>query len=161
MQKNSNKNPAQKSNLSQKTNTLANFADIILSIAREIELHTEQNKTLIHLTPTEINIMRYIEKYPGCLPKDAALAHGLQRSNFSLTLHSLRKKKFIDTKTDINDGRKLHLYPTDKALKNLIRHKTQWANLLIAANIDIDVNNYLKDLKEINRSLEQMRENKS
>ena len=73
---------------------VADLAELVLSIAREVSLLTERDGKRV-LTATEINVMRYIDRHPGIIPREAARGVSLKLSNFSGLLHSLRDKNMV------------------------------------------------------------------
>jgi DNA-binding MarR family transcriptional regulator len=137
---------------------LADLAERILSIAREVNLQTEADNKLIHLTPTEINVMRYIGRRPGIMPKEAARGVGLQRSNFSIALRGLKDRGMVTVVPDEADGRSMRLFPTGVATRNLAHHRLRWANFLRCARSGrLDLPGCLKVLARIDDALAQMR----
>jgi len=136
---------------------LADLAEVVLNIARAINLHTAANEDLIYLTATEINVLHFVERHPGTMPKQVAQGVRLQRSNFSVTLRSLKEKGMINVVADACDGRCVRLFPTDTARNNLAHHRIQWADFLAAAlSKDTDVHGCLQVLAQISEVLEAM-----
>lgn len=141
----------------QQREELADLAEMVLNLAREINLHTAANEDLIHLTATEINVLRYVDRHPGTIPKQAAHRVRLQRSNFSVALHSLKEKGMISVVADECDGRSVRLFPTEAATNNLAHHRIQWAELLAAALRDnMDIHGCLQVLAQLGSVFDAM-----
>lgn len=137
---------------------LANLAALVNSISREISLQTETNDQMLHLTASEINVMSYIDRHPGTLPRDAALDVGLQRSNMSVVLRGLTAKGLVDTIPDREDGRKIHLYPTNEASRNLDLNRARWSTILHETDCDQGcLCQCLDTLTRVNQSLMDLR----
>jgi DNA-binding MarR family transcriptional regulator len=110
---------------------LADLAELVLGLAREITFQTGgEAEPEVRLTATEIHVLRYIGRHPGAMPKDVARAVGLQRSNFSVALRSLRDKDLVAAEQDPSDGRSMRLFPTERSATNLLRHRAKWAAFL-------------------------------
>ena len=147
---------------SQREGLLANLAMLVNSISREINLQTEANDDMLHLTASEINVLSYIDVHPGTLPRDAALDVGLQRSNMSVVLRGLSAKGLIDTIPDKDDGRKIHLYSTNEASRNLEQRRALWSAILFKTDCEHEcLRNSLQTLTRINVSLLEMRRKRS
>lgn len=128
---------------------LADLAQLVLGIAREINLYAEGKDGLPRLTASEINVMRYIQEHPGTLPRDAAQDVGLHRSNMSVVLHGLCAKSLIDMVPDQQDGRKIRLFATREAQANLERRRARWSAFL--ADTDSDQTGLLDCLAALTR----------
>lgn len=122
---------------------LADLADVILAIARTLSAHVRADPRSVHLTATEINVMRYIDHHPDCSPSTVAAATGLQRSNLSKALRSLEANGLVRKTADDSDGRQAVLTPTPRAAENLAWLRSQWSRMLSDAagpdsGLDID-----------------------
>ena len=115
---------------------MAELADLILALARTITTDAQSDPEIIDLTPTEINVMRYVDRHPGTSPAAVAVAVGLQRSNVSRTLRELEAKGMIEKSTHGGDGRQARLNPTPRAGANLKRLQANWSRLLLSAGAD-------------------------
>lgn len=104
---------------------MADVAEAILGIARELRLRIDAEPD--HLTPSESHVMRYINHRPGVTPSEVARFTGLQRSNLSSALRTLRERGFVRRRADATDARSVRLYPTRRATENLERLRRQWA----------------------------------
>ena len=105
----------------------AEFADLVLIIAREIKFRGYESSEALSLSQSEGAVMRHLLRHPGSLPKDVAWATGLQRSNLSTVLRGLEKKRLIDRVPDAEDGRAVRLHPTDRAIRNRAIVQREWA----------------------------------
>ena len=112
---------------------LADLAEAVLSVAREINLRVGADRSLVHLTATEINVVRHVGRNPGTTPTEACERLGLKRSNFSVALRAVRERGMVAVVPDERDGRCVRLHPTDAAAKNLAGHRRRWAACLEAA----------------------------
>ena len=134
--------------------SLADLAELVLGIAREINFCAGMDKDVVHLTATEINVVRYIDRHPGCMPKDCAGDLGLQRSNFSVLLRSLRDKGMVILVPDESDGRSMRIHPTEIAARSLACHREGWAAYLAGALEDhLDIQECLDVLARIDGAL--------
>jgi DNA-binding MarR family transcriptional regulator len=140
---------------------LADLAQQVLGIAREINLHTEADDTLDHLASSEITVMRYIDQHPGISAKAAAKGIGLQQSNTSVVLRNLVVKGMIKMLPDQSDGRRMQLFPTAQAIKTLKHHRIRWAAFLGHAIDDrADLRECVEMLRKISDALSAVRQNK-
>lgn len=114
----------------QSAKVLADFADLVLNVAREIRLQIDEGEGVIPLTPSEGNVMRFIDRDPGCSAKTAADGAGLRRSNLSAAVRGLEAKGLVLRETHPDDRREVLLYPTPLAEKNLLRLRSLWSERL-------------------------------
>lgn len=106
----------------------ADLAQIVLTVAREIRLReTDIGDDTISLTPSNTQVMRYIDAHPGATPSETAEATGLLRSNLSTAIRELEQIGFIEKRRDEHDGRGVRLFSTAIAAANLTRVRDQWA----------------------------------
>src|ERR1700712_2331894 len=117
----------------------ADLADLVLTIARVVNIDSHQDPDVVDLTAIEINVMRYVDRHPGTSPSAVAVATGLQRSNLSRVLRDLEAKGMVARTTDESDGRQFCLKPTPLAAANLRRLRAKWSRLL--NTIDVDLHN--------------------
>lgn len=115
---------------------LADLADLVLAVARAITTHAHSDTEIVDLSPTEISVMRYVDRHPGTSPTAAATATGLQRSNLSRVLRELETKGMVVKAADGSDGRQATLAPTARAADNLRRLRGNWSRLLAGADVD-------------------------
>lgn len=118
---------------------LADLADLVLNVAREIRLQVDESAGVIPLTPSEGNVMRYIDRNPGASANGVADATGLRRSNLSGALRGLEAKGLVRRERHPNDRREVRIFPTDSAGANILRLREIWADRLGAALDQNDV----------------------
>lgn len=111
-----------------RTSSLFELADSILAISRYI--HASKSFALHGWTPIESAVMRYVDRNPGTTARAAAEATQLISSNFSRALRGLEKKGVVRREVDEADARRVRLYPTESAQKNLQMLHDLWTNLL-------------------------------
>ena len=141
---------------------LSCLAAVVNSISREINLQTETKEDMVHLTALEINVMNCIDEHPGIAPCEVAMAVGLQRSNLSAILRGLTSKGMIESVPDKDDGRMVHLYPTEVATRNMNRHRSIWASILDALpSNDALLKPALEYLSQVNSGLLELRRSRS
>ncbi|CAN5622297.1 MarR family transcriptional regulator [soil metagenome] len=112
-------------------NDLADLAELILNVAREIRSRRPgDDDRVIHLSWSEANVMRFIDHHPGAAPSDVAEATGLRRSNLSTALRSLEANGLVERRNDPADRRGVNLFPTARAASNLALVRADWARRL-------------------------------
>jgi DNA-binding MarR family transcriptional regulator len=111
---------------------LAELAQLILSIAREIRFRGYDDPEAVSLSPSEANVMRYVDTHPGTTPSAVAEATGLRRSNLSAALRDLESRGFVERRVDPLDGRGVNLFPTPLAARNLDLVRREWEHALAA-----------------------------
>ena len=107
---------------------LFELADLILAVGRHI--HASKEFAAESWTPLESAVMRFIDRNPGTSASAAAEATQLISSNFSRALRGLEKKGLVRRDVDQHDGRRFHLYPTERANDHLRQLRGAWSNLL-------------------------------
>ncbi|MDB6428267.1 MarR family winged helix-turn-helix transcriptional regulator [Curtobacterium sp. 20TX0008] len=112
---------------------LAEFADVVLRIGREVDPHGPHALDIVPLTGTEALVMRWVHRNPGASPSAVADATALQRSNCSVALRSLVAKGMVERRTDPGDARTVQLHPTALAHDSIARLHAHWAGRLRAA----------------------------
>jgi DNA-binding MarR family transcriptional regulator len=105
----------------------AEFADLVLIIAREIQFRGYEAREALSLSPSEGAVMRHLFRHPKSLPSEVAWATGLQRSNLSTVLRGLEQKGLIERVPDANDGRAVRIHPTERAIRNFALVRSEWA----------------------------------
>jgi DNA-binding MarR family transcriptional regulator len=137
----------------------AEFADLVLEIAREIQFRGYASPEAVSLTPSEGTVMRYLMREPGALPSQVAFATGLQRSNLSAVLRGLEGKGLIERVADPGDGRWVRVHPTPRAMRNYDLARGEWASAVAsAADGDPAVDAILPLLAKIHDGLVRMRQ---
>lgn len=112
---------------------LADIAETVLRISREIDPNGASALDIVPLTGTEALVMRWVDLHPGTSPSVTASATALQRSNLSAALRSLVAKGMVDRRTDPRDARLVQLFPTELAAANIARLRRHWVRELRSA----------------------------
>jgi DNA-binding MarR family transcriptional regulator len=115
------------------TSRLFELADLILAVGRQIHASKEFASPEFATeawTPLESAVMRFIDRNPGTSAGAAAEATQLISSNFSRALRGLEKKGMVRRDVDPHDGRRFHLYPTERANDHLRQLREVWSGLL-------------------------------
>jgi DNA-binding MarR family transcriptional regulator len=140
----------------------ADFADLVLEIAREIQFRGYTSPEAVSLTPSEGTVMRYLFSHPGALSSQVASATGLQRSNLSAVLRGLEQKGLIERVPDPEDGRWVRIHPTPRAIRNYELVRREWASAVAtAAKDDPTVETVLPLLAEVHGGLVRLRQGDS
>jgi DNA-binding MarR family transcriptional regulator len=133
---------------------MAELADLILALARTISTEMHLDEQVVDLTPSEINVMRFVDRHPGASPTAVAAATGMQRSNLSRAVRALEAKGLIERSAGGDDARHAQLNPTRRAEANLRRLKANWSRLLGDAGADPrNLDPTLKMLRELEAGL--------
>ncbi|WP_460799092.1 MarR family transcriptional regulator [Microbacterium sp. GXF0217] len=111
--------------------TLADLADGVLALGREIESRHRYDD-VIPLTLNERLALRVIDRAGGIAPSELAERLGLQRSNLSTALRGLETKGLVTRAHDGGDGRAVVVRSTPLAAENLQRLRDGWAAALAA-----------------------------
>lgn len=130
---------------------LAELAQLILSVAREIRFRGYDDPEAVSLNASEANVMRYIDTHPGTTPSAVADATGLRRSNLSTALRDLESRGFVERRVDPNDGRGVNLFPTPRAARNLELVRREWAHAL-----DVGLGADHRDIASAKRLLQRL-----
>lgn len=115
------------------TELLADLADLVLNVAREVRFRDHDRSDAITLTASEGNVMRFVHHHPGATPSEVARATGLQRSNLSTVLRVLEERDLVHRIGDAHDRRGVVLHPTPAAEANLAILRSEWAERFAAA----------------------------
>jgi DNA-binding MarR family transcriptional regulator len=132
------------------------LADEVLAVSRAIKARDYGDPDVIRLNATEITVMRYIDRHPGCGPSAVATAVGLQRSNLSKALRGLEAKGMVQREVDAADNRHAALRPTPRAAENLARLQRSWIGLLAGAGkavSDADLDMAVRVLRTLDDAL--------
>lgn len=106
------------------------LAELVIDIAREIQLRAVQTTPVIPLTQTQGQVMRFVHSNPGCSASDIADGSGLQRANVSTALRELRGRGYITSRRDDDDGRAIRIEATELADETIGKLRTSWAELV-------------------------------
>jgi DNA-binding MarR family transcriptional regulator len=117
---------------------LTELADVLVALARHLQVATHEQEGVVPLTGTELSVLHWVERHPGATPSATAEAVGLRRSNLSTALRGLVAKGMIRREADPLDSRIAHLQPTDLALASGRRVRAYWAGVLAARMPDLD-----------------------
>ncbi|WP_337059359.1 MarR family winged helix-turn-helix transcriptional regulator [Kineococcus sp. G2] len=109
---------------------LADLADVLLTVARDLQQRHAALEGVVALTATETTVMRHLDRNPGTSPSAAAAATGLQRSNLSAAVRSLEAKGLVERSHEGHDGRSVALRPTALAARNIALLRAHWAERL-------------------------------
>jgi len=112
---------------------LAELADVVLRISREVDPNGARVLDIVPLTGTEALVMRWVDRNPGSTPSAVAEATALKRSNLSVALGSLVAKGMVERRPDPEDARTVQLFSTELAGQSIARLHAHWAALLRAA----------------------------
>lgn len=136
---------------------LADFAHLVLSVARDIRLAGHVDPEIIEVTELESLVMNEIMHNPGISPSDICSGFGLRSSNTSSVLRSLEAKGMIQRKPDPEDRRSVGITATELAAGNLDRVRDEWARIL-SAHIDesLDLAPAIELLGDLDASLSRI-----
>jgi DNA-binding MarR family transcriptional regulator len=109
------------------------LAEVIIDIAREIQLRAAEHTPVVPLTPTQGQVMRYVHRHPGCSASDIADGAGLQRTNVSTALRELRARGYLTSLRDEQDGRAIRISATRLSDDTISKLTDSWAGLLESA----------------------------
>jgi DNA-binding MarR family transcriptional regulator len=109
------------------------LAELIIDIAREIQLRAVQTTPVVPLTQTQGQVMRFVHSHPGCSASDIADGSGLQRANVSVALRELRGRGYITSQRDDSDGRAIRIDATALADETIATLRESWASLVAHA----------------------------
>jgi DNA-binding MarR family transcriptional regulator len=109
---------------------LAELADTVLRVSREVDPHGWRAPDIVPLTGTEALVMRWVDMHPGTSPSATADATALRRSNLSAAVRSLVAKDMVDRRADPRDARLVQLFPTARASDSIGRLHAHWASQL-------------------------------
>jgi DNA-binding MarR family transcriptional regulator len=112
---------------------LAELADVVLRISREVDPNGARVLDIVPLTGTEALVMRWVDRNPGSTPSAVAEATALKRSNLSVAVGSLVAKGMVERRPAPEDARTVQLFSTELAGQSIARLHAHWAELLRAA----------------------------
>lgn len=104
------------------------LAEMVIDIAREIQLRASQSTPVVPLTPTQGQVMRYVHRHPGCSASDIADGAGLQRTNVSTALRELRSRGYLTSLRDEQDGRAIRISATKLSDDTIRQLTSSWAH---------------------------------
>ncbi|MFT2815781.1 MarR family winged helix-turn-helix transcriptional regulator [Leifsonia sp. A12D58] len=109
---------------------LADFADAIREIARQLALSREDLREIGSLTGTEVAVIREVHRSTRISPTRLAAATGLKRSNVSTAIRSLEARGLLERRTAEGNDRSVELVATQLATENLQRMRSIWSEKL-------------------------------
>lgn len=109
------------------------LAELVIDIAREIQLRAVQITPVVPLTQTQGQVMRFVHANAGCSASDIADGAGLQRANVSTALKDLRGRGYITSRRDDADGRAIRIEATPLADETIDKLRASWADLIATA----------------------------
>ncbi|WP_420369517.1 MarR family winged helix-turn-helix transcriptional regulator [Curtobacterium sp. L1-20] len=112
---------------------LAELADVVLRIAREVDPNGARLPEVVPLTGTEALVMRWVDRNPGSTPSAVADATALKRSNTSVALGSLVAKGMVERRPHPEDARTVQLFSTPLAGQSIARLHAHWSGVLRSA----------------------------
>jgi DNA-binding MarR family transcriptional regulator len=118
----------------------AELGDLALVVAREIQIRPYLDERVMHLSPSEGMVMRYLQGSDAATPTGIAAAVGLQRTNLSTVLRGLEHKGLIERSTNIEDRRVVAVELTDRGRGHYEMARNEWAAAIAsAAGTDTDL----------------------
>ncbi|GLJ61501.1 MULTISPECIES: MarR family transcriptional regulator [Microbacterium] len=117
---------------------LADLADAVLTLARELDLRVGEDPEIIPLTATARMVLRFVHHHPGVSPSGIADRLALKRPNVSEALRQLERLGLVSRSRPAGDGRGVVVAITPLAEANLERLRRVWARALSPA-ADLDV----------------------
>jgi DNA-binding MarR family transcriptional regulator len=133
---------------------LADLAQFVLSVARDIRIYGRFDPEIMEITLLESLVMNHIERNPGTSPSRLCDEVGLRSSNASALLRSLEAKGLIRRIPDSKDRRSVSLRATPLAARNLKKVRGEWAQFLARhVNDTADVAPTIELLSALDESL--------
>ena len=111
----------------------ADLADLILIIAREIQLRGYRDEKALSLSQSEGRVMRHLVAHASATPSQIAAAIGLQRTNVSTVLRDLEGKGLIERHVDPEDRRGVSVHRTRRGADNYALVRKEWGAAVSAA----------------------------
>lgn len=102
--------------------------DLAWVLPRTVDAQVEES--LESLPPSELEVMRQLDRQPGLSLGEVAEELGLQPSNASATVRSLALRGLVERRPDENDGRVTRLIPTDEASRSRQVRERAWGRRL-------------------------------
>ncbi|GAB3088838.1 MarR family winged helix-turn-helix transcriptional regulator [Isoptericola nanjingensis] len=119
------------------TPDLADLADVLVELARHLDVRAPELRDIVPLTGTEVAVIREVHRTPRPTPSRIALATGLARSNVSAALRTLEARGLVLREHTEGDGRTVRLVATPLADEHLARINAFWARRLGAVPDDV------------------------
>ncbi|GAA4797021.1 MarR family transcriptional regulator [Corynebacterium canis] len=90
----------------------------------------ERPNSDMDLTQSEVEILYYVKRFPGCSISEIARVRQLRTPNVSSTVRLLTKQGFIRRADSTTDRRCQQLFLTDEGLECISRIFDQWAEIV-------------------------------
>lgn len=111
----------------------ADLADLVLRVAREIQVRGYTDVRAVSLSPSEGAVMRFLHDQPVASPGEIAEATGQQRTNLSAVLASLEKQGLVERRPSGDDRRRVEVARTARGAANYQLVREEWGAALKAA----------------------------
>jgi len=125
--------PQPKSEKENSNTQWARLADLILIVARELQIHGYTDPRAISLSQTEGTVMRYLVDHSDVTPSQIAEGAGLQRTNVSSALRELEEKGLVDREVSSEDRRVITVRRTELGERNYSLVSHEWGKAVSAA----------------------------
>ncbi len=107
--------------------------DLAWALPRTVDAQVEaelEPAELEPLPPSELEVMRQLDRQPGLSLGEVADELGLQASNASATVRSLALRGLVERRPDDTDRRVTRLFPTDEASRTRKVRERAWGQRL-------------------------------
>ena len=111
----------------------AELGDLALVVARELQIRPYLDERVLHLSPSEGMVMRFLQGGDSATPTSIAVAVGLQRTNVSTVLRGLERKGLIERSTNIEDRRVVTVQLSERGRGHYDMARQEWAAAIASA----------------------------
>ncbi|MCK9794809.1 MarR family transcriptional regulator [Isoptericola sp. 4D.3] len=109
---------------------LAELADVVVELARHLDVRSPELRDIVPLTGTEVAVIREVHRAARPTPSRIAAATGLARSNVSTALRTLEARGLVVREHAEGDRRTVRLVATPLADEHLARIHDFWGRRL-------------------------------
>jgi len=109
---------------------LADLADVVVELARHLDVRSPELRDIVPLTGTEVAVIREVHRATRPTPSRIAAATGLARSNVSTALRTLEARGLVVREHADGDRRTVRLVATPLADEHLARIHEFWGRRL-------------------------------
>ncbi|SKC37741.1 MarR family winged helix-turn-helix transcriptional regulator [Krasilnikoviella flava] len=109
---------------------LADLADVVVELARHLDVRSPELRDIVPLTGTEVAVIREVHRSARPTPSRIATATGLARSNVSTALRTLEARGLVVREHADGDRRTVRLVATSLADEHLARIHEFWGRRL-------------------------------
>ena len=102
--------------------------DLAWVLPRTVDAQVETDSS--RWPPSELAVLRQLDRQPGLSLGEVAEELGLQPSNASATVRSLALRGLVDRQPDDKDGRVTRLFPTEEASRHRQVRERGWGERL-------------------------------